>query len=133
MNINQNEYQSNLTYVFKKILKSVLISYILTLSAILIFSVIITYTDASEAFGDTMVKCATYISIFTGGLLSSVNTNKKGWLTGCITGFTYILILILAGFIKNGFSISPGLFSKVLYSLISGAAGGIAGINIKSR
>ena len=132
MNIlKSQEGQSNSIGSIKKLFKSLLISYLITLLILLAFSIIITYTDMSEAFGDVIVTCATYLSTLAAGFFAAVGTNKRGWLTGAISGMCYIVLLIVISGLIKGFSIDSGTFIAILLSSLTGALGGIIGINTK--
>ena len=130
--INQAENQAvKYTKGAKKLLKSIVMSYILTLIILLIFSVLVTYTSLSESFADITVACATYISTAACGFFASSNTSKKGWLTGSIAGLAYILILFVIALLKGNYTVGTGTIISLIICALTGAIGGVIGINTK--
>jgi len=123
-----------LTCPIKTIFKNILISYAITFILLLIFAFVITYTSVPYSIVSPISIVITVVSILTAGILNGKNSSEKGWLTGCITGLIYMLILYIAGSIvfKN-----PGITTNgvimIIIGIISGAAGSIIGINNKKK
>ena len=61
-----------------KIFKGLICSFIITLVSILIFSIILTYTNISESVIPVVIIILTFISILIGSMLSSKSINKNG-------------------------------------------------------
>ena len=117
---------------FKRISKSVVISILITLVCLLIFSILLTYTKLQERVIPAVTIIITAISILVGGILSTSNIKKNGMLTGAIVGFIYIFIIyFLSSIITKSFSLNGYSVSMIIASLLSGAIGGIIGVNIK--
>ena len=98
--------------------KSVGISVIVTLAAVLLFAFLI------KIFITPVNQVIKALAIFLGCLLSLRDT--KGWLKGAIAGilvilFTYFIFAIIAGEISFG-------LSNVLEFLFGGVAGAISGV-----
>ncbi len=130
--INQAENQAEkYTKGAKKLLKGIVMSYLLTFIMLFIFSILITYTSLSESFADIIVTCATYISTAACGFFAASNTSKKGWLTGSIAGLAYILILFVIALLKGNYVVGTGTIICLIISALTGALGGIIGINAK--
>ena len=116
------------------ILKNIIISYILSILLLIIFSFIITYSNISYSAVSPISVSITIISIITASFFSGRKSSEKGWLTGCVTGFMYMLILYAIGsvILKN-----PGIQTNgilmVITGIISGALGSIIGINNKPK
>lgn len=116
------------------ILKNILISYGISLALFLIFAFVITYTDVSYSIISPVSVAITLISILIAAVISGKKSSEKGWLTGCITGFLYMLILYIVGSIifRN-----PGISSNgvimIIAGVLAGALGSIIGINNKKR
>lgn len=123
-----------LTCSIKTVLKNVLIGYGISLVLFFIFAFVITYTSVPYSIVSPISVIITTIGIITAGILGGKKSSEKGWLTGCITGFIYMLILYIFGSIvyKN-----PGISSNgimmIIIGIISGALGSIIGINNKRK
>ncbi len=134
ININQSENEAvKYTKGVKKLLKSIVMSYILTLIILLIFSVFITYTSLNESLADIIVACATYISTAACGFFAASNTSKKGWLTGSVAGLAYILILFIIALLKGNYAVGTATIISLTISALTGAIGGVIGINSKKE
>lgn len=123
-----------LTCSIKTVFKNVIIGYGISLILFFIFAFVITYTSVPYSIVSPISVIITTIGIITAGILGGKKSSEKGWLTGCITGFIYMLILYIFGSIvyKN-----PGISSNgimmIIIGIISGALGSIIGINNKRK
>ena len=89
------------------ILKGLVISFILTLVSVFIFSVVLTYTNTPESTIFPVIAFITAISILIGSSISTIKINKKGIINGGIIGFIYIFILyLLSSIITTGFAVN---------------------------
>jgi len=114
------------------VLKAMLISYLITLPVFLLFALILTYTDFPERMILPAVVITTIISILVAGSTVTRNARRKGWLHGALTGLLYMVILYVAGSLAFGdFSINRYGITMVCIGILTGAIGGILGINIK--
>ena len=130
--INQTENHTAVyTKGVKKLIKSIVMSYVLTLIILMIISILITYTNLSESIAGVAVVCATYVSTAACGFFAASNTSKKGWLTGSIAGLVYIFILLVISIIKGNFTFGAGTATSIIISILTGALGGVVGINTK--
>ena len=116
------------------ILKNILISYAISLILFLLFAFILTYTDVEYSIITPISVAITLISIMIASIMNGKKSTEKGWLTGCITGFLYMLILYITGSIvfKNPIISGNGII-MVIAGILSGALGSIIGINNKKR
>ena len=123
-----------LTCSIKTVFKNVLIGYGISLILFFIFAFVITYTSVPYSIVSPISVIITTIGIITAGILGGKKSSEKGWLTGCITGFIYMLILYIFGSIvyKNPGISSNGL-TMIIIGIISGALGSIIGINNKRK
>ena len=116
------------------ILKGVGISFIATITLLLILSIILTYTSVSESICNIGTIVITGVSILIGSSISNANIGKKGIINGGILGGIYILILYLLSSIVTGdFSIGVNSFTMIIVGIICGVLGGIFGVNIKNK
>lgn len=129
MQTNQNT-EIRTTTIPRGLLRGWITSLIITFAALLLLSLIITYTPLNEAYADTAVAVVTYVAIAAGGFFAAKGTSGRGWLTGILSALMYILVMWIVASVAKG-SMQPGDNFAVnsLISLICGAFGGIVGIN----
>lgn len=114
------------------LLKGIVISYIITIPTFVIFSLIMTYTDFPEKLISPSVVITTIISILAAASFVTRKTSNKGWLNGSIVGLVYMAVLyIISSIVFNNFAIDRYVISMTLIGVLTGAIGGILGINLK--
>ena len=115
----------------KNIIKGIIISLTCTLVLILLYALLLTYTNISEDTIFPVVVVITGISILLGSSLSNIRIKKNGLLNGGIIGIAYILLLYLisSAFIGN-FSVNINSIILIIASILTGMLGGIIGVNI---
>ena len=90
-----------------RIVKGSVFAILLTFVFLLLFSVMLTYTNISEKTITPVVIVITAISILIGSSISTKNINKNGILNGGMVGAIYIIfIYILSSIIFSGFYLS---------------------------
>ena len=112
------------------ILKGVIISFLSTLILLLIFSILLTYSNISENIIAPTIITITAISIFIGSTIANFKMNKNGMLNGALIGGIYLIIIYLFSSIINQ-EISLTIYSVIMIiaSIICGMFGGVLGIN----
>lgn len=114
------------------LIKGLLFSFLLTMIFFIIFALLLTYTDLSEGYIPIVNSIIMVVSIAVGGIVISSNIMNKGWLNGAILGLLYVFIFVICGsIIFKSFNPNIYMFSKLGIGLISGAIGGMIGVNIK--
>lgn len=119
--------------IIKIILKGVGISFISTILFLIIFSLILSYTDISESVINPVIIVISGISILLGSSISIIKIKKNGLLNGGLIGFTYMFIIYLISSILNrefGLTINSLIF--ILVGISCGILGGIIGVNKKT-
>lgn len=112
------------------IARGVLFAYFFSLCIFLIFSTLIQFTGLTEAVLPYVAYGTSLVTIFAGAAYVSNRLDTKGWLNGGITGLIYLAgLLIFALILLPDFSIHMGYVSKALLAFVTGAAGGIFGVN----
>lgn len=107
---------------FTNILKGVGISIIATLIFLLIFSIILTYTNISENAIEPVIITLTAVSILIGSSIGSLKIKKNGILNGAIIGGIYfILIYLMSSLINLNFTLNV----KSIILILIGVAFGI--------
>ena len=119
--VSENMNENNII----KILKGSAISIIITLIGLLI-------TSVAETTMPVTIIIISAISILIGSTLSTSNIKKNGILNGILVGGIYIAILyILSSLITGKFSLNVNSIIMIIASVLTGALGGIIGVNKK--
>ena len=125
MQINENKILLN-------ILKGVGISLIATVVMLIIFSIILTYTNIQENVINPVIMIITAISILIGSSLGNIKIRKNGLINGGIIGAVYIIIIYLISSILNWrFSLNIQSVIMIITAVVFGILGGIIGVNRK--
>ena len=114
------------------IIKGTLISFLVTLIALTVFSVLLVYTDLSEDTIKPVIITVTGISILIGSSIGTRKIHKNGLITGGGIGAIYVLIIFCISSIMNS-SFSLNLVSAIMIGvgIVGGVLGGIIGVNTK--
>lgn len=116
----------------KNIAKGVLISITSTVIMLLIFAILLTYTDINENITNTVIIVVTGISILIGSSIGNFKMKKNGLLNGAIIGAMYIFTIYMISSILNWrFSLNFQSIIMIIIGMIFGILGGIIGVNKK--
>lgn len=125
-------YKDNKSDIFKSLAIGIGISFITTIILLLIFAVVLTYTNVSENTITPVILVTTAISILLGSSIGNIKIKKNGILNGSIIGGSYILILYLLSSILNArFGLNTQSIIMICVGIIFGILGGIIGVNKK--
>lgn len=125
MQVNENKTIIN-------ILKGVGISLIATVIMLIIFSIILTYTNIQESAINPVIMIITAISILIGSSLGNIKIKKNGLINGGLIGGIYIITIYLISSILNWkFSLNIQSIIMIITAVIFGILGGIIGVNRK--
>lgn len=114
----------------KNIFIGVGVSFIFTLVALVIFSVILTYTNVQENVINPVIMVITAISILIGSSIGNGKIKKNGLINGGIVGGIYIILIYLISSVLNWrFSLNLQSIIMISISVIFGILGGIIGVN----
>ena len=128
LNTRENLKKSNYIYILRGIIVSVLI----TMLGLLIFSIILTKTNTSEATIFPVVVVITAISILIGSFIASGKIKNKGIVNGAIVGGCYMLVIyLLSSIMGNSFSLNVQSFVTIIAAIMAGIIGGILGVNFR--
>lgn len=115
-----------------QILKGLGYSYILTLVALLIYNLALTFTSLSGSTIAMASSTITTVSSAFGGFYASKHIKEKGLIYGVLVGFMYIICLTLIVFLaKDSFAFEIDMLYNVLLVSLSGGIGGVLGVNFK--
>ena len=116
--------------IYMRMVKGLGTSFIFTLLGILIFSIILTYSNVSESITPIVLIAISAISILIGATISTRKINKNGMLHGGLIGGLYVIVLYLISSILNtGFQVNIYTILMILFGIVAGLIGGILGIN----
>lgn len=105
-------------------------AYILTLIAMLIYNLLLTFTSIST---DNMDFVASAIIVFCsafGGFYACRKIKSKGLLYGLVAGVLYIAFLVVFFFLaRESFVFDKGLVYNVVFTTLAGGIGGVIGVN----
>lgn len=114
------------------ILKGVVIAISLTLVFLLIFAIILTYTNVKEDTISPVIIVITALSIIIGSSIANMKISKNGIFNGAIIAIIYMLIIyLISSLVSNQFEITGASLIMILTSVICGILGGIIGVNKK--
>ena len=114
------------------VLKGILAAYIITIPAFMLFALILANTDFPQKLISPAVVVTTIISVLTAGSVSTKGLKSRGWLNGSIVGIIYMLILyIFSSLLFKNFTIDKYVITMTVIGVLTGAIGGILGINVK--
>lgn len=124
--------QAKESMAIKNIVKGVVIALLTTFILLIIFSIILTYTNTEEKVINPVIMLITAISILIGSSLANIKIKKNGLLNGGIVGGIYILTIYLISSILNWkFSLNIQSIIMIATAIIFGVLGGIIGVNQK--
>ena len=97
---------------------------------LIIFSVLLVYTNLSEQTIRPVIITITGISILIGSSLGTKKLHKNGMISGGIIGGSYILLLyLISSTLNSNFSINWISIIMIIVGLIGGIFGGVIGVN----
>ena len=124
--------QINENKTIKNIMKGTGIALITTVLLLLIFSIILTYTNIEENVINPVIMIVTAISILLGSSLGNIKIKKNVLINGVIIGALYIITIYLISSILNWkFSLNIQSIFMIIISIVFGILGGILGVNRK--
>lgn len=117
---------------FATIIKGTGISIILTLMLLLVFSILLTYTNISESTMVPGIIGITGVSLLLGSAVAVKHIKKNGIMNGGIIGLIYIVfIYLLSSLINLDFSLNFYSLIMIIAGIVAGMLGGVIGVNMK--
>lgn len=112
------------------ILKGIGISLLTTLILLIVFSIILTYSNLAENVINPVIMIITAISILIGSSIVNIKIKKNGLINGGIIGGGYIIIIyLISSLINCRFSLDIQSIIMISIAIIFGILGGIIGVN----
>ncbi len=113
-----------------QILKGIGISLVTTLILLVIFALILTYTQVEEKTINPVIIIITALSILIGSSIVNIKIKKNGLINGAIIGGAYMLIIYLISSILNWkFGLTAQSIIMITVGMVFGILGGILGVN----
>lgn len=127
--VNVKENNSNGIVI---ILKGSLISIIATIVLLMIFAVVLTYSNINENSMPTVIIVVTALCILVGSQITTSKIKRNGIANGALVGAIYILALyLISSIISKDFSLNIYSIIMMATSILIGGIGGIIGVNKK--
>lgn len=112
-------------------LKGIFLAFIITIALIIIFSLLIMFTNIKESKIPLLNNIAMITSIAISSIYVAFKIKEKGWIQGGLVGIGYCIILLILNiiFIRP---IQLDLLSgtRLVLATITGIIGGMIGINL---
>lgn len=122
--------ESELKKILVGIIKGSIFSIIISAILLLIFAVLLSYTNLSENTMLPVTLVVTGVSILIGSMISTRKIRKNGILNGGMVGIIYIIALyLISSLFLAGFYLTFKSFIMLIIGIITGMIGGILGVN----
>lgn len=109
------------------------IALIFTIIAFAVFALILSYTPLPQGAIPYIAFATQVIGAVISGFVPAKRLGTKGLITGSISALLYMLIIwLVASLVSDGFYMGKHILTMFALSLISGACGGIFGVNFKT-
>ncbi|MGL5756166.1 MAG: TIGR04086 family membrane protein [Paraclostridium sp.] len=107
-------------------------AYIITLTCLLTYNILLTFTGMSAESIAIATSIITTASAAFGGFYATMKIKEKGLLYGVLVGLLYILCLMIVVFLANdSFVFEMTMVYKILLISLAGGIGGVLGVNFK--
>ena len=115
-----------------RILKGSIVAILFTICTLLIFALLLAYTNMSETMITPIVITVSGISILIGSIISSRKIRKQGLINGGLVGLIYITVIyLLSSIIQGDFGVNMYAIIMIFVCILAGCLGGIIGVNQK--
>jgi putative membrane protein (TIGR04086 family) len=116
----------------KAVLYGVATIFVLALIVSFVLSIILKFTNASEATFAWVAFTCSLISFFVGGFVAGGKGKEKGWLVGGFTSILFTLLIFLFQFLGVDKLFTAQQWLYHLAFLIAAMCGGVIGVNISA-
>jgi len=106
----------------RRIIKGSLISIVITIVLLIIYSAVLTYTNISESTIPMVTITITGVSILIGSQIAASHIKKNGLVAGMAIGGIYMLtIYLLSSIISGNFGMSFFSILMIIVAIVTGA------------
>lgn len=120
--------------MIKEYSKFLFISMCMGLVIVCLSACIMTYTNVSDNMMSILVYTSVAISVFAGSTMLGKKVKQKGYIYGALFGLIFFSIIYIFTVVSfKGFFVNWTATIYLFTSLISGAVGGILGVNILGK
>lgn len=117
---------------FLQILKGAIFAVSISLVGILLFALLIKFTNLNEKWILPINQVIKIVSIFFGIMLAFNRGTNKGFLKGMLIGFIYtVLAYVVFSILARQFNFTLNSITDMIFGAIIGGISGIIVINIK--
>ena len=117
---------------FLQILKGAIFAVSISLVGILLFALLIKFTNLNEKWILPINQIIKIVSIFFGIMLAFNRGTNKGFLKGMLIGFIYtVLAYVVFSILARQFSFTLNSITDMIFGAIIGGISGIIVVNIK--
>ncbi|MDO5557404.1 MAG: TIGR04086 family membrane protein [Clostridia bacterium] len=114
----------------KFILKGIAYSLITTMIMLLVFALLLTYTNIQENTIESVLTVIVIISSIIGSFFATIKIKRNGIWNGLLIGLTYVaLIYLISGICGGGMGLTVYSWALIVTTAITGMLGGIIGVN----
>ena len=121
-----------MNFSLKRYIISFVLAFILSAVVISVFSIVFHFFSPPQWLYSGIVRYFAYFSACLAAFFSALGTGKNGLIRGFVCADIYMLLLILAGVLFLGNSVSVNSAVKIFgITTVLGAFFGVLGINLK--
>jgi putative membrane protein (TIGR04086 family) len=113
------------------VLRGLLYAFVTMSMSTILASLVYRFSGVSEQSMSSTVYMIHSLSLFIGGWVAGRRSQFKGWYYGSITGFVYCIVIIIMGFLSYNATVTSYTFIQLGLSVVVGAIGGMAGVNLR--
>lgn len=104
---------------------------VITTVLLVVFAIIMTFTDVNNRFTSVYYLVATCLSVVYGSIYAARKNNKNGWLVGILVAVLYmLLVFIISAILFKDSSFGTKELLRMAIAVMVGALSGMLGINI---
>lgn len=113
------------------LLKGMVLCFAILVVASLILGVLSSMDVIQEELANQILLVINYIAIFIGGIFTARKVDTRGWLNGGLVGLLYMVVVVIIGMQIVSIAIGFQMLLRIVSGFITGALGGVIGVNIK--
>ncbi|WP_338750368.1 TIGR04086 family membrane protein [Bacillus sp. FJAT-52991] len=115
------------------VMYGMVVIFIIAILCSFVFSSILRWSSLTESSVQFSITVISFIALFTGGFVSGKLSQRKGWMTGGLTGTLYSLTMVSYQYL--GYQ-APFHWEQLIYHscfIVTAMMGGILGVNVSAK